>query len=284
MSRSHSAIAALVLGCLAAAILLLGRAGAIDPSRKKGRSQTASIEWEDKGPTPLGEKGYTPQGMTWVDGNIIFANTWKDQRSRVYEINPRNMTTQRYFDMPEGAVHTSGLAWDGEFLWAVDYKSNKAYCIDLEPSLENQAATVVGSFESTLRGTSACCIVPWNGRSYLAISDFMKSRRTIFVRHDEAMAAETAEGFIDFSYRNNGFSQGLEFAEGYLYEAENRIGKDIINRIDLEQLRRSKNSRKATVLRFQTAASGIEDLAWSGEALWTSDENVFRFHRGVFQE
>ena len=45
------------------------------------------------------------------------------------------MSAERYFDMPTAAVHTSGLAWDGEHLWAVDYISNCAYWIDLEASL-----------------------------------------------------------------------------------------------------------------------------------------------------
>ncbi len=276
-------IAALILVGLIATVLWLGKAGLLELLRKKNRSQTGSVVWQDKGPTPLGEKGYTPQGMTWVDGNIIFANTWKDQRSRVYEIDPENMQTERYFDMPEGATHTSGMAWDGEFLWAVDYKSNKAYCIDLESSLKNQRAHVVGSFESTLRGTSACCIVPWDGRDYLAISDFMNSRQTIFVRHHEAMKTGTAEGLVDFSYRNENFSQGLVFAEGYLYESENKVGQNIINRIDLDQLRASRNSSKATTRQFRTAGRGVEDLAWSGDALWTSDEYSFRFHRGVLR-
>jgi len=80
---------------------------------KNRGSSVGRVIWEDKGPTPLGEKGYTPQGMTWVNGVMIFANTWKNKRSRVYEIDPKTMKIMRHFDMPNEAVHTSGLAWDG---------------------------------------------------------------------------------------------------------------------------------------------------------------------------
>ena len=247
--------------------------------RQKGACLGNAV-WEDKGPTPLGEKGYTPQGITWVRGKLIFANTWKNTKSRVYEIEPKGMKIERTFDMPAGAVHTSGLAWDGEHLWAVDYKSNRAYCIDLEGSLASGEVHVLGEFDTTLRGTSACCIVPWNGRDCLAISDFMRTRRTIFVRKEEAIKAGTAQDNIEFEYRNEGFSQGLEYVDGYLYESENKWGTDIINKMSLEELRRTPNARQATVAQYAAPSKGVEDLAWDGQAFWTSDETVFRFFRG----
>lgn len=248
------------------------------------RRQAAQVRgraiWEDKGPTPLGENRYTPQGLTYVNGKLIFANSWRNTKSRVYEIDPASMTIERTFDMPPEAVHTSGFAWDGEHLWGVDYISNRAYCIDLEKSLAAGAVHLVGHFNTTLRGSSACCIVPWNGRQCLAISDFMRSRRTIFVRKEEALAAGTAAGHIEFEYTNEGWSQGLEYVEGYLFEAENKAGTDVINKISLEQLRQTPHARKATVRQYAAPAGGVEDLAWDGTALWTSDESVFRFFRG----
>ena len=243
------------------------------------RPSAISASWTEMGATPLGHKKFTPQGLTWAGNKLIFANTWKDRRSRVYEIEPANMTILRHFDMPPRAVHTSGLAWDSELLWAVDYRSNRAYCIDLETSMSKGEVQVLGSFDTSLHGTSACCIVPWKGTQLLAISDFMNSRKTIFVDHTKAIEAGTADGFIRFQYRNEGFSQGLEFFGEHLYESENKIGIDVVNKLDLEMLERFGNSRKATVAQYRAPSKGVEDLAWSGEALWTSDEVVFKFFR-----
>lgn len=239
--------------------------------------------WEDMGPTPLSEEKYTPQGMAWVANKLVFANSWDDKRSRVYEIEPSNMEILRYFDMPPEAVHTSGLTWDGKHLWAVDYISNKGYCIDLEESLKAAEAKVVGEFDTTLKGTSACCIVWWEGREYLAISDFMRTKQTIFVKMHEAVKKGSAEGLIDFEYRNEGFSQGLEFAEGFLYESENKLGKNVVNKIDLEKLKETKKARRATVKQYPAPDKGVEDLAWDGEYMWTSDEAVFRFFKGKLE-
>lgn len=276
-----------VLGLSIAGLLALAssyyvlaiRLGLVRLCSKRGGELAGRACWADMGPTPLGEKGYTPQGLTWVDGKIVFANTWKDARSRVYEIDPGGMAVLRHFDMPEGAVHTSGLAWDGRHLWGVDYVSNRAYCIDLEPSLAAGRVRLVGSFATTLRGTSACCMVPWEGGLCLAVSDFMRTRTTIFIRTDDAIRGGTAAGAIAFAYRNEGFSQGLEFVDGFLYESENKRGTDVINRMDLRRLRETRDARKATVRQYPAPSAGVEDLAWDGEALWTSDESVFRFFR-----
>jgi len=246
---------------------------------KKRGAQLKKIKWEDKGPTPLGDKKFTPQGLTWVDSKLIFANSWKDEKSRVYEIDPSTMKILRYFDMPQGAVHTSGLAWDGNQLWAVDYISNRAYCIELEASLSSSHPHVIGSFDTTLQGTSACCIIQWNKQQYLAVSDFRNTCTTIFIDISKALKTGTAKGAIDFKYINECFSQGLEFFNGFLYESENKFGKNIINKIDLTLLSEYRNSRKSTIVQFVAPSWGIEDLAWDGEALWTSEERTFRFFK-----
>jgi glutamine cyclotransferase len=248
--------------------------------RKQKGERRGQARWLDKGPTPLGERGYAPQGLTWANGRLIFANTWRNTRSRVYEFAPTTMQVLRQFDMPLPAVHTSGLAWDGKLLWAVDYIANLGYCLDLEPSLAGGTACVVGQFETLMQGTSACSIVPWNGEACLAISDFMNSRRTVFVRMQEAIASGSVRGHVVFEYRNEGFSQGLEYAEGCLYESENKVGLDVVNKICLARLAETRDARRATVKQYPAPSKGVEDLAWDGEAFWTSDETVFRFFRG----
>jgi glutamine cyclotransferase len=273
-------IVLIVFAVLAGAVYIaVARYGMYLYLTRQKSSLRGVVIWEDLGEVPMASSMYTPQGMTWVNGRILFANSWKNTRSRVYEFDPETMTSLRHFDMPEGAVHTSGLAWDGVDLWAVDFISNDAYCLDLEASLASGEAQVKDLFTTTLKGTSACCFVPWHGETCLAISDFMHSRRTILVRHQDALARGTADGCIEFEYRNEGFSQGLEFAEGFLYESENKAGNDVINRIDLELLQKTGNARKATVRQLNAPNGGVEDLAWDGQYMWTSDEKVFRFFR-----
>ena len=246
--------------------------------RKRGDAYRR-LSWVDCGPTPLAERRYTPLGMTWADGHIFFANSWKNARSRVYRIEPAGMQVKGYFDMPDEAVHTSGLAWDGRHLWAVDFVSNRVYALDPEASLAAGRASVVHSFSSTLAGTSACCVVPWDGKQLLAISDFRRSRKTLFVDAERAAATGSAAGCVVLEYENEGFSQGLECFGGFLFESENKLGKNVINKIDLAVLRATRRARTATIMQYEGPSWGIEDLAWDGEHLWTSDETTFRFYK-----
>jgi len=273
-------VAGVLVAVLAVAVVACTVFGVGGLFRIQKGDLAGKVEWEDLGPTPLAGKGYTPQGMAYLDGKIIWANSWKDTNCRVYEIDPATMELLRHFDMPEEAVHTSGFTWDGEHLWGVDYISNRAYRLDLEPSFASGAAVVAGSFDTTLEGTSACCMVPWKGKKLLAISDFMNSRDTIFVDTAAALDAGSADAAIAFKYRNEGFSQGLEFAEGYLYESENKLGKSVINKMDLEKLEQTGDAVQSLVKQYRGPDAGVEDLAWDGQYMWTSDEKVFRFFRG----
>ena len=241
-------------------------------------SRVVRLEWEDLGPTPLGEERFTPQGMTYVDGRIVFANSWKNTKSRVYEIASDGMQLLRTFDMPPEAVHTSGLAYDGRHLWAVDFISNRCYKIDLEESLKSGAVHVVGQFSTGLRGTSACCFVELDGKRHLVISDFMNTRRSYVVRHEEAVESGDMASSVVFFYTNEGFSQGLQWDGKYLYESENKWSADVVNQMDLAVLRESGSARRATVRQFNAPSKGVEDLAWDGESFYTSDETTFRFY------
>ena len=79
-----------------------------------------------------------------------------------------------------------------------------------------------------------------------------------------------------------GFSQGLECINGWLFEAENKLGIDIINQMDLQRLLETGKGREATIKQFPAPYRGVEDLAWDGENLWTSDERSFRFYKGLW--
>ena len=257
--------------------------------QRKPADMTGHVRWEDRGPTPKSDERYTPQGLTWANGRLVFANSWNNERSRVYQINPENMEIEGHFDMPDEAGHTTGLAWDGHHLWAVDHLSNRCYRIDLNESLIKGQAVVVESFDTTLGGSSAACLLRINGETLLAISDFLHTRRTILIRHEAAAEDGTARGHIVLSYRNEGMSQGLEFDGEFLYESENKLGIDVINKIDLKLLMETGNSTDATVFQYPAPSpgsylfGGVEDLAWDGVRFWTSHERSFRFYRGLLQ-
>jgi glutamine cyclotransferase len=271
----------LLVGVLALLAFAYARYGTL--LRRQDSSRRGEVEWQDMGAVPGVERQHTPQGMAWVQGALALATSWRDERSVVYRIDPVSMQVQGSFDMPAEAVHTSGLSWDGAHLWAVDYVSNRAYRIDWERSLEEGRANVTGSFGTTLRGTSACSVLNLAGDTVLAVSDHRGSRRTVFIDVALALQAGDAGSALVASYRNEGFSQGLVFDGAHLYEAENKWPAGVVNVLDVDALCAGSSARAATVVQYSTPTPGVEDLAWDGEHLWTSDETTFRIYRGTLR-
>ena len=89
MSITQWSLALLVgLLVLIAAYVALGRYAAANFFSRQPKALRGAAKWRDLGPTPLGNKRYTPQGMCWRAGKLIFANSWKNTKSRVYRIDP----------------------------------------------------------------------------------------------------------------------------------------------------------------------------------------------------
>ncbi len=229
------------------------------------------------------ESKYSPQGMVWVGEKLLFSNSWNDTRSRVYHLNPENMEVLDYFDMPPEAVHTSGLGWDGTHIWAVDYSSNRIYQIELVTSFKNHKAEVLNSYPSGLQGTSACTIIQDAQKKYLAVSDFRNSKETIILDIDTLISFGNSQESIVMTYKNHGYSQGLHYSDGILYESENTFGKSRIYLYDFSVLLSGKDRNDALKEVIRGPGFGIEDIYLKNGKIWTSDEVSFRFYSGLIE-
>ncbi len=237
--------------------------------------------WEELAEVPEAANKYPPQGLTLVDDHLVFTNHWNDTKSAMYLLDPDTMEVIDETVMPPEAVHTSGLCWDGEHLWAVDYKSNLLYVIDLAASFEGDSVVVVDSYPTGLSGTSAMTLVTIDGEQYFAISDFMRTKRTYLVakadvpKLNDHHIADVATA----TYRNKGFSQGLTWDGTFLYEASNSLVRDCVHvyRVD-EAIRTGGEARVEYIARIRGPVFMLEDLATDGTRLWTSSEKAFHFY------
>lgn len=241
------------------------------------RAKRPLVGWHAVGPTPLAEKRYPPQGLVYCRNKLLIAVHWNDTKCRIYELNPTTLEELRYFDMPDDAVHTGGLSYDEQDLWAVDYATNKAYRLDYEQSFESREASILGSFETSLKGTSACAIVPYEGKTYLAISDFKNSRETILVDVEKAEKSGSALNAIRCRYRNEGFSQGLTYDKGALFEVENKYPQAVVNHYHVADLFAQRDAWRGQYL---TPDRGAQDICSYEKGFWLSDAVTFQIYRG----
>lgn len=238
------------------------------------------VRWKTIGYTPRAHRRYAPQGMTFIDGALVMAECWDDKRQLLYVIqaDDNGYDVVRTIDMPSEAVHTGGLEWDGEHVWAVDYVSNKIYTIDWAATLESGVAQIINECETGLKGSGSLARMTLNDIDMVVISCFMNSGKTYFVPVDEAFGTGSIEDKAIASYKNPIYVQGMMAYNGCLYEAANALGKDLIFKIDPHLAIRAGDYSKGIVARYCAPSKMIEDIAFDGQRWWTSDESSYQIY------
>ncbi|MBB6647357.1 hypothetical protein [Halobellus ruber] len=245
--------------------------------------------WRRISSTPGAENGYSPQGITYADDELLFTNHWHGDRSCLYRLDPKTGDIEASSMMPSEATHTSGLAWDDESLWAVDHGSNYLYELDPEASLSSDRVHVKDTFETGLSGSSALTRIEVDGDSFLALSDFLwtietdlplplGTARTYVFRPEELGPGRTVPECAELTYSNGGYSQGLAWDGEHLFESVNVIGT---NRIDIRDVAGGLrgNGRSADRIgSLEAPGYFVEDLTTDGSSIWTSDEHSYSLY------
>lgn len=251
--------------------------------------EETSDDWQRVSATPGANRGHSPQGIAFVNGDLVLSNHWDGERSCLYRLDPETGDVTAASMMPDEARHTSGLAWDGTSLWAVDHESNYLYKLDLADTFSSERASVEEKFETGLHGSSGLTFLEVDGAGYLALSDFLwtiettpslptGTARTYIFRPEDVEAGRTVPDCAEVSYSNGGYSQGLAWDGEFLYESLNNVGTNRIEIIDISRVLRSGSGSIERLGSFETPGRFVEDLATDGSTIWTTDERLFALY------
>jgi hypothetical protein len=235
--------------------------------------------WENVGKVPFQDHKIKPQGLVYINSNdYLLSMHHDDKKTGVYLIDSKTNSIIKSFDMPLEASHSSGLTLNGNELIVLDYNSNKLYILDLKASLENSEAIVLNSFKTNIKGSSSCCYFEYENTAYLAVSDFMRTKSTYIIDYKKLINTQNYSNSIITKYRNRGLSQGLVYKDGLIFESHNTIfGNSVIDIIPFSRVLSGNTIKKCHI---KTPLKGIEDLDFSGQYLWTTDEkklNIYKF-------
>jgi glutamine cyclotransferase len=281
---------ALALGGLALAGTVAHRARLYELFTEQGTFDTER-EWTDVAPSPGADENYPPQGMVVVDDELIVTNHWHGEASALYRVDIDTGEVRDTAKMASEATHTSGLAWDGEWLWAVDHTTSRLYRLDRRATFEAGRAVVEDAYDTGLRGASGLTTLVVDGRRYIAVSDFvwtietavplpLGTGRTFLASLEWVRRGEPVPDAAVCAYHHGGYSQGLTWDGRYLYESLNNLGTDRIEVRDvLPAVRSPAVATVDLVGSFPGPAGRIEDLGTDGQRLWTTDESTYRLYR-----
>lgn len=249
-------------------------------------------DWTDLGPVPRAEERYRPQGLVYDDGQLWLTDHHRNARSYLYRVEPATCEVTFEAPMPGGALHPGGLALHDGLLWVLDYVSTQLLAIDPEQTLETGRVAVGARFPTGLAAASGLATLPIDGKTYIALSDFLWRLQTTPPRPDgsartyivpassiEDLGEASVEELAVLAYDNGGFSQGLTWTGDVLLEACNNLGYDRVEVLDVRDAIRAGDpeliDRRGA---FLGPGPMIEDLATDGERLWTTDEGTFRVY------
>jgi hypothetical protein len=272
------------------------------------------LKWEWIGNFPDYQINAKPQGLTFYDGTVktlIYsahyeeATTKVDHGSKVFFIpissfplDDEKLSNLKSFSLPKEHSHVAGLAMDGATLFGADYRTNQVLRIsfsfeDLEKDPTYEFTT------SAMKGLSGMDFLCQATSDLFILSEFKLNPfahcSTAFFTSEEKMHKESFQP--QESYVNKGYSQGLTFASidglEYVIESLNKglldpFGfkpkTDEIRMYDLQSLLNGSDEKTALRAKFPTPGTMVQDLAWDGEYLYTSDEHKgsMGFYRGKF--
>jgi len=233
------------------------------------------MDFEKFGDTPYKGNGYKPQGLSFLtDSTFLLSVHHKDELSTVHEVDKNTTTSKREFKMPSTASHTSGLSvYEGQ-LYACDYNDKRIYLIDIEKSFTTGEAHVIKYFDTPLGGTSAMEMFKHKGKEYMAISDFMNSRKTYVLDYGILDSSQSFDEAIVVSYSNGYFSQGLMYHSGKLIETTNSLFRGAFVEIrDIDSVLNGSNN----VEKIDVPMKAIEDIDINNGVFWTTDEKTFEY-------
>jgi len=228
---------------------------------------------------PLNSETHIPQGFTKTPNGVLLSVHDKDKASYIYKIDIDKKKSHILFKMPKYATHTSGLCFNNGNLIATDYNSKKIYDIDLQESIKAKEAVINYSFNSGLKGLSACDFIKRNNKNILIVSDFRNTKETFLIDYDKLNETGLFEKSILRRYKNNGFSQGVLVSNGKIYESGNSwfaISK--IDILDFDALYIDGTIVKETHF---LPVFGVQDLIET-DGIYFFDEVDFKLHKLIF--
>ena len=240
--------------------------------------QHCNLKWESLGKTSGYLKKHTPQGMEFIGDSLFLAISQNDKKTIIQKIviDNKSYTISSEFEMPSLAVHTSGLAWDDNHLWAVDYVSKMIYKIDIDASEKKGKAVILGQYNTGSEGAGSIAIIRFKGVKSIAVTDFMNTGRTYIIPITEISNINKSKEIK--SYKNAFFNQGIKYYKNYLIESHNALGRDIIYAINPEKAIDNDDYKSGIAFSFNAPNNMVEDVAFHDGYIFTSDESTYQIY------
>lgn len=236
--------------------------------------------WKEQAALKKIVPGYIPQAISGDNNRLFLTLTRSNTPSLLVIFSVRGPALLKKFEFPGTVKKPSGMDFFERKLWLIDGQNGKLVGVDIAQSLATGSLAITDEIDTGIDGASGLAFVSFQGRTYLALSVFLKEGQTYLIDFAQALKGAGFAKSIRYSIKNYNFSQGLAFDGRYLYDANSFFGFDRIFKIDIEKAVANESYNGAVVEVFNSPDQMIKDIFISNNEIWTTDEYTFKLYKG----
>lgn len=228
--------------------------------------------------------GYIPQAISG-DGHrlyLTFARSNAPSLLAIYSVHRPTLLTK--FEFPGTVTKLSGMDYFDHKLWLIDGQNGKLVTVDIARSIEAGSLQIADEIDTGIEGASGLAFISYRGRTYMAISVFLKEGETYLIDYSQALKGTGFAKSIRYTIKNYNFSQGLAYDGRYLYDANSFFGLDRIFKIDIEKAIANESYNGAIVEVFNSPDQMIKGIYIYDNEIWTVDEYSLKLYKGILKK
>lgn len=272
------------LACIALSILALGYIVVHSEYHRVIFQPSNIFSWKVQANLKKTFPGYVPQAVTG-DGQRLYLTFSKNNAPSILAILvPQQTKSLIRFEFPGTLGKLSGMDCFEKKLWLIDSQNGKLITIDIEQSLSSRMLVIPDEIDTGIQGVSGLAFITFQGRTYLALSVFLREGQTYLIDYAKAIKGNGFKESICHTIKNFNFSQGLAFDGQYLYDANSFFGFDRIFKIDIAKAVSNESYTGAVVEVFNSPDQMIKGIFIYKNDIWTMDEYSLKLYKGILRK
>ncbi|PID30784.1 MAG: hypothetical protein CR982_00870 [Candidatus Cloacimonadota bacterium] len=209
----------------------------IDLFKNKFEVKNNSTKWEKLNFMLNPEYKSTIYGVVESPKYIfISAQNLKKEPTLLVYLKENPETLYKVITFNNSIKNIKDLEYFNNFLYIIDDGENIVYSIDIEKSLETGFGMITKSYHTGMSASGTLGIVKFNNRNFLIINDYFFNKELYFFDLDKISEDKTLRDQLEFQIETELYVKGINGDKENLFLLVNKLGEDLIYKVDLEKM------------------------------------------------
>lgn len=180
-------------------------------------------------------ENYRNRGIVAINNFILVVSTADNKESKLFIYKNENDKISFYksLDLPSYLTQVKDIEFDGEYLYVIDDLLNKVYKLDLLKIMNEGVFDIVEEYSTGFASSATLATVDFNNEKFIVINDYIYSGYLYFCKSEFLTEGRTLKSQSSFKIKSEFYIKNLFCVGNDLYVLANKIGKDLIYKVDV---------------------------------------------------